>query len=194
MSSEEVREALRPKRERRMVPPFKVHQIRERVNINGEKCANVAADLGMSEMGVYMIARGMRRGRVPLSDRMREWMATQPEESLKDCTRKWNQENWIYFIQANTGGPVKVGYARSVNRRLNALQGASPARLLVVAQIPGAMADEKRLHAKLQPERVRGEWFTPGPLFKALMLEIFGALPERLKLEKREQGDSRTTV
>lgn len=55
-------------------------------------------------------------------------------------------DGFVYFIQAEHGGPVKIGWARDPAKRLRELQTGSPHRLVVRATIAGALADEAALH------------------------------------------------
>ncbi len=66
---------------------------------------------------------------------------------------------YIYFVQANTGGPFKIGWAKDPAVRLTALQAAHPYQLAVRAMVRGTRKDETRLHHKLQASRLQGEWF-----------------------------------
>ena len=80
----------------------------------------------------------------------------------------------IYFVQIEGGGPVKVGYANDVRRRLADLQTASFQRLRLVASMPGDRAAEAEVHKRLNHLRIRGEWFRPDPE----MWEVLGDLTD----------------
>lgn len=69
----------------------------------------------------------------------------------------------IYFILDEDRHLVKIGYTASdtPEGRLRAFQTGNPARLAVLATMPGEMADEQALHRRFAPERVAGEWFRP---------------------------------
>ena len=72
-----------------------------------------------------------------------------------------NQTN-IYFIQSGDDGPIKIGQAQDVFRRLSGLQVASPETLKVIGVIEGVSPKhEKRLHRRFAKYRIRGEWFQP---------------------------------
>lgn len=71
----------------------------------------------------------------------------------------------VYFLRA-ADGPVKVGWCASrdgVARRLRAAQLGHPARLQVVATIPGDRTLEHQLHHRWRNHRLEGEWFHPNP-------------------------------
>lgn len=73
----------------------------------------------------------------------------------------------VYFIQAASGGPIKIGIATSVKTRLQGLQSGFPAPLAVLAHKPGGEAEEARLHSAFASTRVRGEWFEDTPELRA---------------------------
>lgn len=67
----------------------------------------------------------------------------------------------IYFLQAETGGPVKIGWTiHDPKRRLSAFQIGSPQLLTIRGVLPGTSEDEKELHRRFAEDRVRGEWFS----------------------------------
>lgn len=68
----------------------------------------------------------------------------------------------IYFIQAETGGAVKVGWtsSRSAESRLQQLQCGNPNKLRIVRLIENAsQGDERALHKRFSSLRVLNEWF-----------------------------------
>ena len=69
----------------------------------------------------------------------------------------------IYFIQAEGGGPIKIGWATKPERRLAGMQPHSPLRLQILFHEPGNGRDEAALHAKFAVSRLHGEWFAPAP-------------------------------
>ena len=69
-------------------------------------------------------------------------------------------DSFVYFIQWEEDGPVKIGVATDLDDRLNMLQVACPYKLKVIGFI--ANADhvlEKQIHKKLKAYHIRGEWF-----------------------------------
>ncbi len=70
----------------------------------------------------------------------------------------------IYFIQQKTGsGPVKIGRARNVFRRLESLQAGSPVQLVILTTMPGGSVREAELHRQFAHLRLHGEWFQDSP-------------------------------
>lgn len=86
-----------------------------------------------------------------------------PPASQKGCS--------IYFIQSEHGGPVKVGRADDLAKRLVGLQTGRPDKLVVIAAAPGTRENESAMHRLLAPWRERGEWFSPSaPVMAAAAL------------------------
>lgn len=68
----------------------------------------------------------------------------------------------IYFVQAEIGGPVKVGYTGGEPaERIRDLQCGSPFKLRLLGTIEGNQAAERALHKRFAEHRLHGEWFRP---------------------------------
>lgn len=75
---------------------------------------------------------------------------------------------YVYFIQEENDGPIKIGVSWNVTKRLHTLQSANPHELFVLdtvrcASKTAAAALEKKLHRRLHAYQIRGEWFEPVP-------------------------------
>jgi hypothetical protein len=94
----------------------------------------------------------------------------------------------VYFIQAvdDQYGPVKIGYAADVHRRLIAIQTGSPLRLRIVAVMDGAQETEAAMHIRHRAARIDGgEWFR----FTADIAADIAANPFRdVRSTKRAKG------
>lgn len=88
--------------------------------------------------------------------------------------RDWR---WVYFIQAKPG-PIKIGLARDIGRRLGALQTASPFPLELLARVHGGRPLEQALHEHFAASRLHGEWFDA----TAELLELTVTLRKQFKL------------
>lgn len=77
---------------------------------------------------------------------------------------------WVYFIQAGTNGPVKIGTADSPRLRCEHFQTGNHRPLSVVHKFRGSIEDEHALHELFTDLHVRGEWF------RARVLELLPAL------------------
>ena len=69
------------------------------------------------------------------------------------------------YVIGPYGGPYKIGIASDVNKRLAALQTASPVMLQLIvkkdfADRGAARAGEKAFHDALGDHRMTGEWFS----------------------------------
>jgi hypothetical protein len=87
-----------------------------------------------------------------------------PEERL---TQK--DKGWVYFVQAGEGGPIKIGTALDVPRRLKKLQQAQSAKLVLLAVRRGGLKTERGYHRRFADHRIRGEWFHPAPVILAVV-------------------------
>ena len=72
---------------------------------------------------------------------------------------------YVYFIRAGYTGPIKIGVAANVQRRLETLQTGNHQTLYIIATIkyPGraeAYEKEKKFHKLFKGKRLRGEWFS----------------------------------
>lgn len=65
----------------------------------------------------------------------------------------------VYLARAGEDGPVKIGTARDVPRRLATLGRASPLPLLLLRTVEGARAVEQWFHRRFAAQRMHGEWF-----------------------------------
>lgn len=70
----------------------------------------------------------------------------------------------VYFIQAVTGGLVKIGVATDPVARLAEIQRMCPVPLRILGVLPGVgQARESSLHRTFASDRQHGEWFRPSP-------------------------------
>ncbi len=70
---------------------------------------------------------------------------------------------FIYFVQGECGGPIKIGYTNDIEKRLRALQTGYPDILKLLLAFPGNPQYEKLVHKQLDKYRLQGEWFKPSP-------------------------------
>jgi hypothetical protein len=79
----------------------------------------------------------------------------------------------IYFIQAEKGGLVKVGYTEDLYKRFRIIQAHSPLKMRIIGKIKGSKATEEEIHSKFARDRKHGEWFEPSKRLMKL-IEIHG--------------------
>lgn len=87
------------------------------------------------------------------------------ERRDKVFKKRYNDEviGFIYFIQGENGGPIKIGYTKDIEQRLKELQTGYPDILKLLIAFPGNHEYEKALHRQLKLYRLNGEWFKPDP-------------------------------
>lgn len=67
---------------------------------------------------------------------------------------------FVYFVQAGTGGPIKIGYAKDVAKRVAGLQVGCPWPLILLGTIEheDARRVEGSILGALRTYRISGEW------------------------------------
>lgn len=108
-----------------------------------------------------------RTPKKPLADRAGDKLAdsaAMPDETTRQALLYWSvrigDPLFVYFIQADYGGPVKIGKAKDPLTRLSELQCGNPSRLLIRALLLASDDLERDLHAWWRPRaHIRGEWF-----------------------------------
>ena len=68
---------------------------------------------------------------------------------------------FVYFLQSEQGGAIKIGYTTDIRKRIKTLQTAHPFPLKLLLAINGNIEDESKLHKEFKPFRLCGEWFRP---------------------------------
>ena len=74
-------------------------------------------------------------------------------------------KQWVYFVGAGDGEPIKIGRANNIKQRLSNIQNGNHRKMLVLASF---LADdplnvEREYHARFADHRLHGEWFAPHP-------------------------------
>jgi hypothetical protein len=68
----------------------------------------------------------------------------------------------IYFIQAVSGGPIKIGHSEDVDSRIKGLESHYGQPLALLATMPGGEDEERAIHQRFSPWRLgRTEQFQP---------------------------------
>lgn len=122
---------------------------------------DIARDLQISLPQAYRIVKEIEHA-TPKCVGQREyfdWLDARtitPREAANDIP-----EQWVYAIQVDSNGPIKIGTARNPRSRRSTLQIASPWQLRLLGAWAGDENDEITLHRLLREHRIRGEWFHP---------------------------------
>ena len=86
----------------------------------------------------------------------------------------------VYFIQSGPQGPIKIGVASNMTKRLKTLQIGNPVPLTVMATVDGGYELERELHARFMRGCIAFEWFrrdTPGLMETIEHILRHGSLP-----------------
>lgn len=92
---------------------------------------------------------------IPVSDREK---ATEPEN-----TRKRRRQSYVYFLQAEGDGLIKIGRTINPDKRVRELQTLAPSPLKLLALVEGGKDREREIHEMFVDARSHGEWFEPTP-------------------------------
>jgi len=92
------------------------------------------------------------------TDKFRDELKKAAHESRINASKPRGQVT--YFIQC-ASGPIKIGVASSVPRRLASLQVSNHEPLEILATSPGGLDIEKMYHERFKEHRISGEWFSP---------------------------------
>jgi len=71
----------------------------------------------------------------------------------------WPRGQVVYFIQAESGGLVKIGIASNLKSRFQGIQNMCPVKLRVLGWMEGYVELERQLHQRYSALRMHGEWF-----------------------------------
>lgn len=74
---------------------------------------------------------------------------------------KRDSTRYVYFIQGEATGLIKIGKANDPGTRLKGLQTGSPDHLVLLGVIPCTKTRETELHEDFKAFKVHGEWFKP---------------------------------
>lgn len=81
----------------------------------------------------------------------------------------------IYFLRSSCDrGFIKIGVARDLRQRIDALQAGSPYVLKLVRVLAGGQSKEREIHERFHDAHYRGEWYRPTPELLAFIVETRG--------------------
>ena len=133
---------------------------------------DAARDLTPAEQGV--MSNALRSSAKLFHKARRD--AKPPQDGDAKPAQGGDAKSVVYFIGSDAG-QVKIGTTtRPIRERLKALQGAHPAKLQVLAIMPGDAKVEAGLHARFASLRLSGEWFSRSSEMDALIAQHSGAV------------------
>lgn len=95
----------------------------------------------------------------------------------------------VYFIQAEEGGPIKIGRAADPEKRLKELQTSHHSRLVIRHVLHGNdLLIEGRMHGRFLQHHIRGEWFRPHADLAGFCRAVHG---DRDKLHAKDVANAR---
>lgn len=103
---------------------------------------------------------------------------------------------YVYFVQAQRGGPIKIGHTRAGHpqERLISLQVGSPVRLKLLGCLKAPRKVEAMLHERFASSSVQGEWFKSTPRLRRLIAELCDPAELRPPPRLEEWPDPRSIV
>lgn len=96
---------------------------------------------------------------------------------------------FVYFLRpVGMDGPIKIGCSATPHGRLATYMSWSPLDLEIVAQVPGDLELEAKLHSRFFNAHRRNEWFEPVPDLVALIdaLRRGGSLESAVDLSQSQ--------
>jgi len=84
------------------------------------------------------------------------------EEKKREKEKRYGKhKGFVYFIQGENGGAIKIGYSKDPEVRLKTLQTSYPDILKVLCLIPGNANTETKYHKAFEHLKLNGEWYKP---------------------------------
>jgi hypothetical protein len=71
-------------------------------------------------------------------------------------------DSFIYCLQAQTSGLIKIGFAKNPYSRFSNYRTHNPDGLVLLGIWHGNRNDEEQIHERFKHQRHSREWFTPG--------------------------------
>lgn len=94
-------------------------------------------------------------------------MDNKPQLTSKELLERYKQtqtakkgDDYLYFIQSNNTGRIKIGRAKNPHKRIRELQTGNGEELRLIAYFQGWAWRERHLHELLKRFRLSGEWFS----------------------------------
>lgn len=124
------------------------------VRVNAKAGRAPAIRLGKTLFRIY-------RSDVPAWEKLDQRFRRQGKPLKADHLELLADRGVVYFIQAETGGPIKIGTAIDAEKRMASLQLSCPVKLRLLSKRPGGERLERFLHRQFAAYRLHGEWFEP---------------------------------
>lgn len=100
---------------------------------------------------------------------------------------------FVYVIQAQESGRIKIGISANPAKRLSQVQNGNPEHLRLVGAVPGGRRLESQLHSELAQYRLCGEWFEPSDGVVCAVGRLLGwdraLIPTEQQVESQRKAD-----
>ena len=83
----------------------------------------------------------------------------------------------LYFVQATTDGPIKIGRSAHLGQRLFMLSQQVQVPIRLLGTLPGGSMAELLWHDRFAATRFAGEWFLPTPALLTAIRKALAAEP-----------------
>jgi hypothetical protein len=142
------------------------HHLREIARYKDARVGSLTSD----DLRHMIEGRGQNtaKGAVKVASTLYSWARRQGFTSHDPASGIFARERkpqWIYFVGAGDGEPIKIGRANNIKQRLSMIQSGNPKRLRVLASFfsDDSIATEQAYHDRFAAHRLHGEWFAPHP-------------------------------
>jgi excisionase family DNA binding protein len=138
--------------------------------------AEQAAEL--LQLPISTVSQLCRQGRIPGAQKLgRQWRINESDVLglFSEYLRPLDPPAFpgVYFIQAGTAGPIKIGVASNIAKRFAQNQTGNHVECHLVGFLENAdRATEQRFHLRSAEARLRGEWFRPVPALVAFVMSL----------------------
>lgn len=83
------------------------------------------------------------------------------------ATKKGVRPSVVYFAQAGTDGPIKIGFSKSFKQRIASIEASTFEPIRILAVVNGGINRERALHRRFRADRIKSEWFRPSTALMA---------------------------
>ncbi len=73
----------------------------------------------------------------------------------------WRPVSYVYFLQGQKSGLIRIGKAKNVWERFSAHKSSSAEPLIQLGDMPGGITLERQFHTVFKPFRHKGSWYRP---------------------------------
>ena len=94
---------------------------------------------------------------------------TKTKNYSNDNKESIKEEGFVYYIQEEMDGNIKIGWSDDPIKRLTQHQTSNSRELRMLVYVKGSQEYEKEIHRKFQNSKTTGEWFKPD---KRLLVHI----------------------